>query len=491
MNYRIVARLLAVIVLTLGLAFLLCAGVGLLAVPSEAESEAVVRFAFCAASAFALSGILFVSSRGAVPRLFRKEALCVIGAGWILASAVGAVPYALIDTEMSLVDGFFESASGLTTTGASVYADVEAMPRSLLFWRAASQWLGGMGVVVFFVAILSFLGAGAKILYSHEASGSTADFEQGRVQSAVLQLWWIYLGLSVACTLVYLGGGMSLYDSLCHMFATVSTGGFSTRNASLAAYESPFLEWACVLFMILGGTSFVLLAQVTRGRMVVVRRSTELRAFLGILAFASVAIAVSLARNDEHASLHETVRASVFQVVSVMTTTGFATTDFDVWPTFPKLALLVLMIVGGCSGSTAGGVKVARIVIAVRTLMRSVEMEFRPRVVRRIRMNGRPIEQDNLSEVVMFLVLVGVLCMCAIPLAALFEPNLSLEGTVGAVFASLFNIGPGFGEIGPTGNYGELHDYTKVFLALLMIMGRLELYAVLVLFWPTFWRRFR
>jgi trk system potassium uptake protein TrkH len=284
---------------------------------------------------------------------------------------------------------------------------------------------------------------------------------------------------------------MSLYDSLCHMFATVSTGGFSTRNASLAAYESPFLEWACVLFMILGGTSFVLLAQVTRGRMVVVRRSTELRAFLGILAFASVAIAVSLARNDEHASLHETVRASVFQVVSVMTTTGFATTDFDVWPTFPKLALLVLMIVGGCSGSTAGGVKVARIVIAVRTLMRSVEMEFRPRVVRRIRMNGRPIEQDNLSEVVMFLVLVGVLCMCAIPLAALFEPNLSLEGTVGAVFASLFNIGPGFGEIGPTGNYGELHDYTKVFLALLMIMGRLELYAVLVLFWPTFWRRFR
>ncbi|MGH8018649.1 MAG: TrkH family potassium uptake protein [Opitutaceae bacterium] len=491
MNFGLISRLLGVIVFTLALAFFICFGVGFAPSPIEWEAEAREGFLLCAGVAVALSAVLFFFGRNCSLRLHRKEALCVIGVGWLLASAVGALPYVIIDAEVGLVDGFFESASGLTTTGASIYGNVEILPRCLLFWRGLSQWLGGMGVVVFFVAILGFLGAGAKILYSNEASGSTTDFEHSRVQSAVLNLWLVYLGLSAACVGVFVAGGMSLFDATSHMFTALSTGGFSTRNASFAAFESPFLEWAASFFMTLGGCSFVLLAMALRGRFGAMKRNTELRAYLLFVVCASLAITPVLLTSGFSEDWHEALRTAVFQVVSIMTTTGFASADFDLWPAFSKLLLLALMVIGGCSGSTAGGVKVARVVVAFRVVLRSVELEFRPHVIRRIQMNKKPIETATINEVMVFLVLAAMLCMISIPLAAVFEPSLSLEAAISAVFACLFNIGPGFAEVGPTRNFGFLHDYTKVFLSLLMIMGRLELYAILVLFSPALWRLFR
>ncbi len=491
MNFGLIFRLLGVIVVTLAIAFLACFGVGFAPSPIAWEAEAREGFLVCAGVALALSAVLFFLGRGCSLRLLRKEALCVIGVGWLLASAVGALPYVIIDADVGLVDGFFESASGLTTTGASIYSDVESLPRCLLFWRGISQWLGGMGVVVFFVAILGFLGAGAKILYANEASGSTTDFEHPRVQAAVMSLWLVYLGLSAVCMCVFALGGMSLFDALFHMFTVLSTGGFSTRNASMAAFESPFLEWAASFFMILGGCSFLLLATVLRGRFRAMKRNTEFRAYLVILGGASLAIMPVLLTSGFSENGHDALRASVFQVVSVMTSTGLVSVDFDLWPAFPKLLLLVLMVIGGCSASTAGGVKVARIVVALRVALRSIELEFRPHVVRRIQMNRKPIEPSTINEIMVFLVLVALLCMIAIPLAAVFEPSLSLEATISAVFTCLFNTGPGFAEVGPTRNFAPLHDYTKVFLSLLMIMGRLELYAILVLFSPALWRQFR
>lgn len=490
MNFGLIFRLLGVIVFTLAIAFLICFGVGYVPSPVANEVEARDGFLLCAGIATVIGGGLFLLGRNAGKKLYRKEALSVIGLGWLVASAVGALPYVVIDPDVGFVDGFFEAASGLTTTGASIYAEVEHLPRCLLFWRGLSQWLGGMGVVVFFVAILGFLGAGAKILYSNEASGSTADFDQPRVQAAVMNLWLVYLGLSSACAATFALGGMSIYDAFCHMFAAVSTGGFSTHNASMAAFQSPFLEWTASVYMILGGSSFLLLAQVVRGRFGNVRRNTEFRAYLLIIAIASLAIAPFLLQSGAASSIHEALRTAVFQVVSIMTTTGFATADFDLWPTFAKVVLLVLMVVGGCSASTGGGVKVARIVMATRALLRSIELEFRPHVVRRIHMNGKPIENATANDVLTFIVLVGMLCLAAIPLAAVFEPSLSLQAAVSAVFACLFNVGPGFGEVGPTSNYADLHGYTKMFLSVLMIMGRLELYAILVLFLPSLWKRF-
>lgn len=491
MNFKLIFRLLGVIVFTLAIAFVICFAVGLAPSPIESEAEARQGFLICAGIATALAAGFFILGRQPGLRLFRKEALSVIGLGWLVASLVGALPYIIIDGNVSLADAFFESASGLTTTGGSIYADVESLPRCLLFWRTFSQWLGGMGIVVFFVAILGFLGAGGKILYSNEASGSTADFDQPRVQSAVVNLWLVYAGVSALCFITFLVGGMSVYDACCHMFTTVSTGGFSTRNASFAAFESPFLEWSAIVFMIVGACSFLLVAQVARGRFRALDRNTELRAFLLILGLSAAAIVPFIATPQFSTGLHDSIRAAAFQVVSIMTTSGFATKDFDLWPTFPKVLLLVLMVIGGCSASTSGGVKVARIVMALRALVRSVEIEFRPHVVRRVHMNGKPVEDEAVNDVMSFIVLVGVITLAAIPLAAVFEPSLSFQATVSSVFACLFNIGPGFGEVGPMANYSSLHDYTKVFLALLMIMGRLELYAILVLLFPSLWRTFR
>lgn len=491
MNLRLVSRLLGVILATLAGAFVVCFVVSLFPSPIAEERSAGRGFLICAAAASALAVVMIALGSGAETRLLRKEALAVIGLGWFAASLVGALPYYVIDPSASFLDGFFEAASGLTTTGASVYADVEVLPHSLLFWRALSQWLGGMGVVVFFVAILGHLGAGAKILYAHEASGSTADFEEPRVRSAVLDLWLVYLALSAACAAVFLGGGMSLYDALCHMFATVSTGGFSTRNASFAAFGSPFLEWSATLFMMVGGCSLLLVSHFAHGRLAIVRRNTELRAFVALFLGSALAMTPFILSESTPGGWSEALRAAAFQTASILTTTGFATADFDLWPPFPKLLLLALMVVGGCAASTSGGVKVARIVVALRALARSIELEFRPRLVRRIRMNGAIVGDPAVNDVLVFLVLVGVLCLASVPLASIFEPGLSFEAALSSVFACLFNIGPGFGEVGPARNYGGLHDYTKAFLALLMIMGRLELYAVLVLFFPSLWRTFR
>jgi len=489
MNYGIVSRMLGGIVLTLALAFFLCFGIGY--IPSSHPDEVLARrqMLVCAGIAVVLAAGFFLAGRRAPTRIFRKEALAVIGLGWLVASVVGALPYVLIDERMSFIEGFFEAASGLTTTGASTYATVEDLPRCLLFWRALSQWIGGMGVVVFFVAVLGALGAGAKILYSNEASGSTAEFDEPRVQSAVINLWLVYLGLSAACVAVYQLGGMPSYDAWCHMFTTLSTGGFSTRNMSFVDFQSPFLEWASVLFMILGGCSFVLLARAVRGRFGLLQKNTELHAYLLLLGLGTLAITPFIEQGSGWVAWHDAVRTAAFQVSSIMTTTGFASTDFNLWPAFPKLVLLALMVVGGCSASTAGGVKVARIVVAWRVVMRSIETEFRPHVIRLIRMNGRTSPEPVVEDVIIFLVAVGVLCLLAVPLVAVFEPTLGLQAALSAVFASLFNVGPGFGELGPMSNYGGLHDYTKFMLALLMIMGRLELYAILVLFVPTFWRK--
>lgn len=490
MNYPIIFKLLSVILSTIAIAFLASFGVGEY-FSGELDDLARDEWLISIGIALVLSVVMAFLGRKANPRIFRKEALATIGLGWIIASLVGAIPYYLILPETTYADGVFEAASGFTTTGASVYGDLDIFPRGLLFWRSLSQWIGGLGVVVFFVAILSFLGAGAKILYSNESSGASTDIESGRIQQGVLHILYLYLGLSVLCTLCLRGLGMGWFDAVCHMFTTLSTGGFATRNNSVAAFPSPAIQWCITFFMMVGGMSFFVLLNMVRGRWRAVRANTELFAYLGILIVSTLLLTAMLMMELNQAGDWEaSLRAAAFQTVSIMTTTGFTTVDYQQWLPVGHMLLLLLMIVGGCSGSTAGGAKVVRFVVAFKVCRAQIEKAYRTRVVRPLHINGKVLDKDDQDSVVTFLLMLGLVTLGGVMIVALLEHNLGFAAQISSVFACLFNIGPGLAEVGPTQNYGFLREPTKLVLSLLMILGRLELYAVLVLFSPSLWRRF-
>lgn len=490
MNYPAIFRLLGVILLTQSIAFLASLGAGYPYRTLHTEDGALAGFGISTVLATGMAIAFLYLGRNSDTRIHRKEALCVIGMGWILSSLIGAFPYLLILPQCSFADAVFETASGLTTTGASVFSDLERFPRSLMFWRCLSQWIGGLGIVVLFVALLSFLGVEGKKLFSGESSAQTADLNSERVQTGVLRILNLYLGLSLACTITYRLCGMGWFDAVCHMFTTLSTGGFSTRSASVAAFESPLIEWAVILFMALGGTSFPVILRICGRQWREVRTNTELRSYYYIIVLTVAILSLILAVEPNSGTSHDIIRQSAFQIISIMTTTGFGTADFDTWAPAAHTILIALMVIGGSSGSTAGGIKVIRLVVALKVCRNEIEKSFRQRVIRPVKINGRTLNDDAVNLVVRFLVLIGIVCFVSMVVVALFEPHKSFEGIFSAMLASLFNIGPGFAEVGPTKNYADFHTFTKYYLSLLMIMGRLELYAVLALFAPSLWKRF-
>lgn len=491
MNYAILFKLQSVILGALAIAFAICIGVAFAYDHNVSSDLAVEGFSISCLVASCLSLGCFVLGKTGDNKLFRKEALATIGCGWIIASLAGALPYFFILPETSFTEALFESTSGLTTTGASVLSNLEDLPRSLHLWRAMSQWMGGLGVVVFFVAVLSFLGAGAKVLFSRESSAQAADLNTSRVQSGVWKLVQFYLGLSVVCTIVYWMCGLDWFESIIHMFTTLSTGGFSTRSGSIADFANPALEWAIILFMAIGGTSFLILIDLLGRRWRSLVKSTEVKAYYILLASFTLAITLFLLTDpsNELAWL-DTIRTSAFQVVSIMTTTGFATADFDLWLPVTHIMLLAAMIIGGCSGSTAGGTKVIRIIVALKVSAQQIEKAYRARVIRPLKVNGKSLSPSEQETIIVYIVILTLIVFLGTMIVSFLEPAMSFEGTVSAMAACLFNIGPGFAEIGPTRNFADLHAYTQLFLSFLMILGRLELFALLVLLSPSLWKRF-
>lgn len=489
MNYRLLLKLHSIILVVLACAFALSSGAAYLWDPSY-KSTARNAFILCTFLCLSLALVFHLFGKESGNRLFRKEALALVGTGWILASFIGAIPYLFILPDRSFADALFESVSGFTTTGATVLGDIESLPPSLLFWRSMTQFVGGLGVVVFFVAILSFLGAGAKILFSRESSGTSTELNTSRVQKGVWGIAALYGGLSIFCLIAYRFGGMSWFDAVNHMFTTVSTGGYSTKNDSFAAFTSPLLQWACIVFMCLGGTTFVLMLRVLRGDFKALWCATEVKAFYAILVGATALVTLYLMLSGWTDHFHTAVRSAAFQVVSIMTTTGYVTEDYGVWAVPAETILLILMLVGGCSGSTSGGTKVIRFVIGWRICMQHVERAFRANVVRPVMVNGKPLDRENQEGVLVFIVLIWMLTIVSFFVVAILEPRLSLLGNLSAVLATLYNIGPAFAELGPTENFGHLASQTKLYLSLLMVMGRLELFAILVLFAPALWRKY-
>ncbi len=453
---------------------------------------------------------LILAGRQSKSFLGYREALLLVALSWIGGAAIAAIPYRLWSSFRadgastphdfdSYASCFFEATSGLTTTGATVVQSLATLPRSLLLWRALTQWLGGLGIVVLFVAVLALLGSGGRRIYQLEAPGPTPEGVRPRIQDTARTLWLIYCGLSVAEILALRMCGMGWFDATCHTFTTLATGGFGTLDNSIVGFTSPMIHWVIIFFMVLAGINFSLYHQLLQNHWRKVLADTELRWYLGIMATGGVIVGysvwrnISLARISDEASISfaETVRHAIFQVVSIQTTTGFVSADFDQWSFAAKATLVFLMFIGGSAGSTAGGIKVVRVIIVAKVIWAEMERVYSPKVVRGTRI-GRTTIDPNLRVSILAYV-VGIVILFAVGTAGLmlFEANKGIDITTAATASAttLNNVGPGLARVGATQNYAWFSPQSKILMCLLMLLGRLELFTILVLFTPRFWRR--
>lgn len=488
MDYRQLSRVLGLMLMLMAVSMAACFAYAIIDdEPRQVADRALGLSALVTTGAGAL---LFFLGRGGGREILRREAIAIVGLGWTVCTLFGALPYMWSEPALSPAAAIFESASGFTTTGASAMRDIEVFPRGILLWRATTQWLGGMGILVLVVAVLSMVGAGSKSLFRRESSAQFGEGFSTRVRDTALRLWQIYVGLSVACTLGLIVLGMPVFDAVCHAFATVSTGGFGTRNTSIAYYQSPAIEWWLILFMILGAVNFMLYAWLLARRWSRWETDEETRAFLWILLGASLLITADLLYFGRMDELFGCFRTSAFQVVSIMTTTGFMTADFNEWPNFSRGLLVALMFIGGCAGSTAGGVKVIRVLAFFKTVHRQMVHSFRPNQIIPVRLNGTVVTDSYLLDVMFFLSLTAGIVAAGTLAMTVLEPGLTLVSSFTAVTATLFNVGPGLDAVGPASNFAGISAPGHLLLSALMIMGRLEFFAVLVLFVPRLWSRY-
>lgn len=415
----------------------------------------------------------------------KREGYIIAAITWLIISAFGTLPYLFSGVLHSFSDAFFETMSGFSTTGASVFTDVETIPHGVLFWRSMTHWIGGMGIIVLTVAILPFLGNGGMQLFAAEASGPVKDKLHPRIQNTAKNLWGIYIIFTFAETILLILGGMSLFDGLCHSFGTMATGGFSTRNASLAAF-SAFNQYVVIVFMIIASINFSLHFYAFRGKISKLFRDEEARMYLGIIAlvgvFVSVILIFVLDMDAEPA-----FRNGFFQVVSIISCTGFATTDYMLWPGYLWFILFLLMFFGGSAGSTSGSIKIIRHLMLFRTGINEFKRIIHPNAVLPIRYNGNPVSQEIIFRILAFFFL--YLLIFASASLLLSFTGLDLVSSAGAVASTMGGVGPGFYKMGPMGNYSEVHVVGKWILSFCMLIGRLELFTVLILFMPSFWRK--
>jgi trk system potassium uptake protein TrkH len=496
MKFRLVLRIIGILILLEAVAMVACGVFALMDV--EPGDSAAMLALFRAAGITGGTAAAMIAAGGLARlkgRIPRREAVIIVGTGWLLSSAFGGLPYLLCPPGLDWAEAFFESASGFTTTGSSVMTDIEAWPRGLLLWRSVTQWLGGIGILVLFVAVLSYLGLGSKSLFHNESSFRIGEAGMARIHDTSLSLLRIYLSLSAICATGLRAMGFSWFNAVCHTMTAVSTGGFSTHNKSIGFYSDWGNGWLIELwitiFMLLCSLNFLVFVVILRKNWRRFHQEEDAKWLLGICAVFILAIAGGRAWHGDAAFFHA-LRDASFVVVTIISTTGFGTADYELWPAWSKVMLALLMLAGGCSGSTAGGFKVGRLLVFLKSARHEIIRAFRPNLVFRLTVNGNSINDDARARTMFFLTMYLMICVFSTAVVGFFEAGtgISLETCAGAVIAAISNIGPGFGSVGPTENFAHLRESTQVFLAWLMILGRLELFALLVLFFPSAWRKY-
>ena len=481
MNYKMMGRFMAQMVAIEAVFMLPALGISLFA----REWAAVRGFLWALAAMLLLSGLLYAFCRRAGRIFGAREGLVCVGVGWVVLSLLGCLPFFLSGAIPGFIDALFETVSGFTTTGASILSDVEVMPKGLLYWRSFSHWLGGMGVLVFLLAIAP--GGGDKGFTMHllraESPGPDVGRLVPRMRQTALILYIIYIVMTVACFVFLLLGGMDAFEAVCTAFGTAGTGGFGVRNDSMASY-SPYIQNVCAVFMFLFGVNFscyyLLLLRQFKG----VFKDGELRLYFGLAAVSVALIAWNI--RPLYGSAGETVRHAAFQVSSIMTTTGFATTDFDLWPSFSKGILLMLMVVGACAGSTGGGIKCARVLLLFKILRRNIRQVLNPQKVMVVRAGGKAVDEKILANTNAYLAAYVIILVVSFLLISL--DGFSTGTNLSAVLACFNNIGPGLEAVGPTCNFGGYSLLSKLVLIVDMLAGRLEIFPILVLFSRSTWK---
>ena len=422
--------------------------------------------------------------------LTHREGFAIVTFGWTVFALFGALPYVISGHVLNPLDAFFESMSGFTTTGSTVITDLTQVPHSILFWRSLTQWLGGMGIIVLSLAILPFLGVGGMQLFEAEVPGPTADRLSPRIQDTAKVLWGVYVIITAAEIVLlwvpsfFCSGGMNFYEAICHALTTMATGGFSTRNESIAAFDS-YVQVVITVFMFLAGVNFSLHFHALRGDF---RRYPKSQEFLFFVAVCLCSILAAMIFNFGNGlSLLVNLRDAAFTTVSIITTTGYATADFETWPAVMQVILLSLMFLGGCAGSTGGGMKVVRLYLVLKHAYLQISRLIHPKEIRVLKLDRKAVSPEVIQSVLGFVALFITLFLVGTLIVAAQGLDLVTAGS--AVIACLGNIGPGLGEVGPTDHFIHIPAVGKVVLALLMLIGRLEVFTVLVLFFPSFWRK--
>jgi len=489
-DFRLVAGILGWLLFFLGVAMLLPFLIALIY-----HEPSWSAFIITAGGTMLIGGTLFYLYKPE-EELRMREAFMIVGLIWFLGSVFGAFPFILSGSLDSYTDAVFEAMSGLTTTGATIFGgvtasgiqnpDIESLDKSILFWRSLSHWMGGMGIIVLTLALLPLLGIGGMQLYQAEYSGSTADKITPRIQETAMLLWTIYVGLTAAeFILLWFHPSMDWFEAINHAFATLATGGFSTKNASIAAFDSVYIDLIITLFMFLAGINFALHYRLFTGDSMPFFQNRELRFYALLTLIFTVLIAAGLFITQDY-SIGKAIRYGTFQVVSILTTTGFGTDDYLLWMPFTSFLLFLLFFTGGCAGSTGGGIKMMRLMIIMKNISREFRQIVHPQAVLPIRIGERVVESKILKTVLGFFVMYFIIFAAgAIIMSAM---GFDMMSAMGASIASLGNVGPGWGEFGPVENYAKVPIFGKWVLLILMMIGRLELFTVLVLFTPWYWK---
>lgn len=481
LNFKFIFRILGFLLVIEGIAILIAGVVAILYNGSD-----VVAFLLSTLITAGTGLIILAATRKARKEIGKREGFIIVTMVWVLFSFFGGLPFILSNSIPDLTDAFFETMSGFTTTGSSILNDIESLPHGILFWRSMTQWLGGMGIIVLSLAILPIFGIGGMQLFAAEVPGPVADKLSPRINSTAKSLWLIYVFFTFLETLLLWIGGMTLFDAINHSFTTMATGGYSTKQASIAYWTSPFIQYVITIFMMIAGTNFTISYLMFTGKFRKAIDNEELRYYLFFIAFFTLIIFSGLVISTQ-LGVEQAFRDSIFQVVTIITTTGYATVDYLHWTPFLTMVLFALFFFGGSAGSTGGGLKIMRIVLLFKNSYYELRRIIHPNAIVPVRFNNKPVSEQIINNVLAFFMFYFVIFFVSSIILMLVIPD--LPSSMGAVATSLGNIGPGLGLYGPAENFSALHPAGKWFLSFLMLIGRLELFTVLVLFSPVFWKK--